>query len=503
MKYGSISAGSKEAVDSAKFLLESGGNAFDAAVGAVFTSMVSEFSLTGAGGGGIMLGMDKGQNPFIYDFFVDCPKLTNKNVDFKKVSVNFGDTTQSFQVGKGSVAVPGNIAGLLDIHSKKGVLPLDIILEPTINISNQGIILSKYQAYINSLIEPILLLSKEGNKLFKPNNQFLDEGDRFKNSNFSNFLIQLSKEGKDFFYKGELAQLICDNFGEEGFLTKDSLKQYQPYQRNPITYNINEYTIITNPAPSYAGTLMIFLLKLLQDSNQLNCDIIKLIKAMEITSLARNEVCNNPLNEMEIKQVLDKSIYDKYYSNFMDENFKSNNNSLSGFGSTTHISVMDKDSNIASITTTNGEGCGYFVPEYGIMMNNMLGEQDLNPYGYHKWKTIRRLPTMICPTIILKDDKPLYVLGSGGSNRIRSAITQVILNLIIKNMPLEEAINAPRIHLEGNDLFLEPGINLDNKYKHLNVNPFKEKSLFFGGVNCVSPNEAIGDFRRGGIGLVI
>jgi gamma-glutamyltranspeptidase/glutathione hydrolase len=163
---------------------------------------------------------------------------------------------------------------------------------------------------------------------------------------------------------------------------------------------------------------------------------------------------------------------------------------------------MDKNNNIASITTTNGEGCGHFIPEYGIMMNNMLGEQDLNPYGFHQWKTIRRLPTMICPTIILKDNKPLYVLGSGGSNRIRSAITQVILNLIIKNMSLEEAINAPRIHLEGHDIFLEPGINLEDKCNHLNINPFKEKSLFFGGVNCVSTHEAIGDFRRGGIGEV-
>ena len=116
---------------------------------------------------------------------------------------------------------------------------------------------------------------------------------------------------------------------------------------------------------------------------------------MEITSLARNEVCTDPLNEMEINKVFDKSIYDKYYSNFMDDNFKSNNNSLSGFGSTTHISVIDKNNNIASITTTNGEGCGYFISEYGIMMNNMLGEQDLNPYGFHKWETIRRLPTMI------------------------------------------------------------------------------------------------------------
>ena len=80
---------------------------------------------------------------------------------------------------------------------------------------------------------------------------------------------------------------------------------------------------------------------------------------------------------------------------------------------------MDKRGNAASITTTNGEGCGYIIPEYGIMMNNMLGEEDLNPFGFHKWGKKRRLPTMLSPIIITKNNKPKFIFGSGGSNRIR------------------------------------------------------------------------------------
>ena len=161
--------------------------------------------------------------------------------------------------------------------------------------------------------------------------------------------------------------------------------------------------------------------------------------------------------------------------------------------------------NAASITTTNGEGCGYVIPEYGIMMNNMLGEEDLNPFGFHKWNKKRRLPTMISPTIISKNNIPQYVLGSGGSNRIRSANIQVILNILYEKMNLYDAIEKPRIHLEGNQLYCEPGIKIpkDKTLEKLIVNLFNQKNVFFGGVNAVSKSEAIGDSRRGGFGIVV
>ena len=504
MKYGAISAGSKECVDTAKQIFSDGGNAFDAGVGAIFTSMTSEFSLTGAGGGGIMLGMDNSNPPVIYDFFVDCPKPVNNKIDFQKISVDFGNTAQDFHIGKGSTAIPGNIAGLLDIHKTKGVLPLNAILEPAIHIAENGVILSKYQAYINQLVKPILLHSQEGKNLFHINNKFLQKGDLFKNPSFAQFLSLLGRYGKNFFYTGDGAEVIHNFYSSSGYINKNGLKNYQMKIRKPITVNIGEYTIVTNPAPSYGGTLMVFMLNLLKQSNKLDVNIIQLIKAMELTSMARHEVCTNPNQEMEINEIFNQKIFNKYLTLFNDNRSIGNTSKLSGFGSTTHISIIDKWNNIFSATTTNGEGCGHFIPEFGMMMNNMLGEQDLNPYGFHKWETQRRLPTMICPTIILKNNKPMYVLGSGGSNRIRSAITQVLLNLIIKKMPLKKAIDTSRIHLEGKELYCEPNIKIPNHnyLKQIKTIPFEEKSLFFGGVNCVTKDQAIGDARRGGIGEV-
>ena len=502
MKYGSIAAGSKETLNTAKDILIEGGNAFDATVGAIFTSMTSEFALTGAGGGGILISSSKNQHPMIYDFFVNYPlNNINSNLDFKKIKVDFGNTSQDFFIGKGSCAVPGNIAGLLQVHNEKGILPLDAILQPAIKIAKDGVILSKYQSYINKLIKPILTDSKMGKQLFIKNKSFLEEGDTFKNPNFSTFLEELILNGKDFFYKGEAAKIIENTFSDGGMINKNNLNNYKVFKRKPLKIKIGEYEIFTNPAPAYGGTLVVFLLKILKKSKRLNSNIIDLIKAMELTSVARLETCMNPFDEMEISNCLKDSILNKYLKSFNNENFNNENLKKSDFGSTTHISVIDKFENIVSATTTNGEGSGIFIPEFGILMNNMLGERDLNPFGFHQWKHSGRLPTMLCPTIIMKNNKPLYALGSGGSNRIRSAIVQIIINLIVKKMNLKDAVESPRIHLENKNLFIEKDVEIPkNEYtKKFLINKFNDKSLFFGGANCVGINQAVGDSRRGGV----
>ena len=136
-------------------------------------------------------------------------------------------------------------------------------------------------------------------------------------------------------------------------------------------------------------------------------------------------------------------------------------------------------------------------------MNNILGEEDLNPDGFHNWETTKRMSTMMSPTIVIGDSGPELVLGSGGSNRIRSAIKQVIVNKFTKNMSLEEAIQAPRIHLEENIIHCESGINTAKLiFPWSTIHHWHEKNLFFGGVNAVTPTNAVGDPRRSGYGLV-
>ncbi|CDN10225.1 Gamma-glutamyltranspeptidase [Richelia intracellularis] len=123
--------------------------------------------------------------------------------------------------------------------------------------------------------------------------------------------------------------------------------------------------------------------------------------------------------------------------------------------------MVYSEGNAASVTTSNGEGSGYTIPGTGIMVNNMLGEADLNPQGFHQWQENQRISSMMSPTIMLKDNQPEIVLGSGGSNRIRTAILQVISNLIDWQMPLLDAIESPRCHWENYQLDIEPQFSLD------------------------------------------
>ena len=171
-------------------------------------------------------------------------------------------------------------------------------------------------------------------------------------------------------------------------------------------------------------------------------------------------------------------------------------------GATTHVSILDKQGYAASVTTTNGEGCGYVIPEMGIMLNNMLGEEDLNPMGFHLWTRQQRLPTMMAPTVVMGKKGVELVLGSGGSNRLRSAISQVIINFFVKGMDLNSAVHAARIHLEGNVLHFEPDTQLEDLPSDIQLHSWDDQNLFFGGVNAVTPDDACGDLRRGGSGLL-
>ncbi|PSN12684.1 gamma-glutamyltransferase, partial [filamentous cyanobacterium CCP5] len=177
------------------------------------------------------------------------------------------------------------------------------------------------------------------------------------------------------------------------------------------------------------------------------------------------------------------------------------------WGSTTHISVIDEEGNAASITSSNGEGSAYVIPGTQIMVNNMLGEEDLNPNGFHTWSPGQRMSSMMAPTILLEHNRPRLVLGSGGSNRIRTAILQVISNVIDFGMDLSEAVNCPRIHWERGVLHLEPGYD---RSVLPSLPPetddwiwWQQPNMFFGGVHAVAVDESgridgAGDQRRGG-----
>ena len=505
MKYGMISTGSREASEAALEILKCGGNAFDASIAAVVTSMTSEVNLTSMAGGGALLAYVKGNKPILFDFFVDAPSpKPNREIEFYRKDVDFGDSKQSFYVGKGSVAVPGNVQGLLKVHESLGRIPISEVMSPAISAAKDGVVISRSQGYITSLLIEILKITPESRKLYFNESNILSAGDVFKNLDFSEMLQWFCEDGYRPFYEGEIGKGMVDYLGDSSLLSMDDLRSYSVVKRTPLQSDVFGKQLFTNPSPSVGGLLISFFFNLLTrnySDTEITPDLI--IKTMATVSRARFDGYKDPDNEYQLDSLLKEDTLSHYSS--MLNNLSINkilDFSSRGLGSTTHVSIIDKDGNAASVTTTNGEGCGHILPGTGIMLNNMLGEQDLNPLGFHNWSRARRMPTLISPSMVINNDGfPDLVIGIGGSNRIRSALIQVLIYLYNKNLSLSEAISSPRLHLEESELYIEPGIEIDTSlYKdaEICINKFKENNLFFGGVNVVSMSEAIGDKRRGG-----
>ena len=508
---GVIAAGHPKTAEAGVEILRSGGNAFDAAVAAILASFVAEPGLTSAAGGGFLLAHTQDNQNILFDFFTQTPRRKRKldELNFYSVEMDFGGAAQEFHVGLGSMAVPGNIAGIFHVHKRLGRLPFEVVAEPAILYAKNGLKLTKFQYYsLASVLKPIIIDYKEGKQIYKPTGELIEPEGILIMKEFAEALTHLVKEGARGFYEGEIAHRLvkdCNDLG--GHLTLDDLKDYRVVEREPLVIDYRGNTLLTNPSPSSGGTLIAFALKLLSNINLVDIGfgtvrhLEILAQVMQLTNEARKDGYDDYLYQ---ENVADKFLSDKHLTSYISKLKESVNK----WGSTTHLSVIDGEGNAASVTTSNGEGSGYVIPGTNIMVNNMLGEDDLNPQGFHQWQENVRISSMMSPTIVLKNNQPEIVLGSGGSKRIRTAILQVISNILDFKMPLSEAVDSPRVHWENEVFYVEPGF-VEEEVNKLAASPqrqllrWQEKNLFFGGVHTVLETsegliEGASDQRRDG-----
>jgi len=505
LNLGVISAGDEQTLKAGEWILKIGGNAYDAMLACMLAAPICEPIFTSLGGGGFMLSAKQGDRPKIYDFFVNVPSNKIKNPEFFPIKVDFKTTIQEFHIGCGAAAVPGMVKGIWKIYEDLASLPFETIIQPALKYATKGIHLSPIQADFIKLLKPIFTSTKSSKNLYVKDGNLIEPFHLFTNYEYGDFLKEFAKKGSDLFYEGEIATNIENMcIKHNGLIDKSELKNYQAKIREPINLKYKDYDIFTNPPPSSGGILTAFSLLLLNDEDLGEFGskdyLKKLIESQEITTLFRSKHINEFLHKNGLENILKDDV--------LLQTFKKDFHSrLNLWGNTTHISIIDKYGNGASTTTTNGEACGHLIPECGIMLNNMLGEEDLNPHGFFKWKSGIRLPSMMAPTVVQKDKKISLLLGSAGSNRIRSAIMQVIINHLNFKMPVQEAISAPRVHFEKNTIFTEPPLNieLNNELKKLyEVKKFDNLNLFFGGVQAVTGNyEAGADPRRGAYSKVV
>ena len=507
---GAIAAGHPQTVEAGLEMFRLGGNAFDAAIAAMFASWVTEPALTSAGGGGFCLAHTQTGDNILFDFFTQTPlsKRPQAESDFYPVVVDFGGVQQEFHVGLGAIATPGSLDGAIGIHKRLGRLPLTEIAAPAIEFAKRGVVISPFQQYVLQLLEPILTASPDMRQVYAPQGQLLSVGDSCVMRDFANTLEFVVEEGAIAFREGDIAQLVVKDCKDNGgHLTLEDLRQYRTIERQPLSVNYRGRTCLSNPPPSFGGTLIAFCLKLLErvDVRQLNfgsqSHLELLAIAMRQTDIARGDRLNRHIQVDGIAdEFLSPDLLDVYAAGMATP--------ASKLGSTTHISAIDGEGNAASITASNGEGSSYAIPGTGIMLNNMLGEDDLNPDGFHRWPENVRMSSMMAPTTILNRGKPEIVLGSGGSKRIRTAIAQVISNLLDFDMSVAQAVSSPRLHWDEGKLNVEPGfegLDRDRLGTVLGdrIVPWAKQNMFFGGVHTVAWGSdgqflGAGDGRRDG-----
>ena len=514
-KKGVVAAGHEQTAKAAGLILSEGGNAFDAVIAAHFAACVVEPVLTSLAGGGFLMAQTATGDNTLYDFFVHTPvsKRAVEETDFFPISADFGTVQQEFHIGLGSIATPGTVKGLFAIHQELATLPMSVLAEPAIELARSGVAVNAFQAYIFDIVQTIYLSNPEVRKTFGSkiqHQQLLQQGETLRQPDFADCLDTLTHEGEAFFYQGEIAASVMKLCVEQGgHLVSDDFNQYQLVKRKPLQIDYRDATVLTNPAPSSGGTLIAFALQMLQSFNlgqykfgtasYLNL----LAQIQEMTNKARIDAYLDDNTQHPGEHVLDPENVEIYRAKIKPAAMCSRG--------TTQISIIDREGNIASLTTSNGEGCGLFIPGTGIMLNNMLGEEDLNPHGFHKWQTNQRMTSMMAPSIVMLPEKQRIALGSGGSNRLRTAILQVMLNLIDFKMPLDLAVTQPRIHHEAGLLNIEGGFDNCEISKFLKNHPnhkvWENSNLFFGGTHSVSSSNdgfyGIGDPRRGGYTLEI
>ncbi len=475
-------------------ILQLGGNAFDAAVGAGFAGAVAEQTLTSLGGGGFLLARTQQGEEILFDFFTDTPGrgLDHSDLEphFYPVTVHFPGSDQDFNIGLGSVGVPGTLKGLLHVHKRLGRLDLEDILQPAIRLARDGLELNDSQGYFLNLLEPIMTHSRVGRKLYTIKGICAGQGNIITNPEMADFLSGLPQDNGESFYRGDLARAIdYDMRKGKGLLTAEDLAAYKVIERTPLAIGYRDYTFLTNPQPSMGGSLIGLALALLETQDMAGIGFHSVSHVLQTAKMMT-----------EVEELRQRGI--------SAASLKKSGAGIRQFSrGTTHLSIADGEGNVAGMTCSNGEGSGYFVPGTGIMLNNMMGEDDLHPEGFHAGPPGQRVSSMMSPSLLLKNEEVAMVIGSGGSKRIRTAITQVLSAIVDFNIPVQQAVEAPRMHWDGIRMQIEPGLDpqaIDALKKHWPVNIWSTIDVYFGGVHTVIPDiGGGGDPRRGGAVRII
>lgn len=528
-EHGAVSSGSLLASQVGVEIMKQGGNAVDAAVATGFALAVTHPAAGNIGGGSFILFQNAKGESFALDAREVAPLKSSRDMYQDPQGNVVKDLSTKTHLASG---VPGTVDGYLKFHKRFGVLSRQQVLAPAIRLAKQGFKIDAALAKELKEQEDNFAISAASLKIFTDKGVSLSEGTLWKQKDLGQTLQRISTQGRAGFYEGLTAQLIVAEMQKgNGIIGAEDLKNYESLWREPLKGTFHDAEIIAMPPSSSGGVLIIQMLNMLEnyDLKKLqwgSADYIHLLIEAERRAYAdrAEHLGDTDFYEVPLKKLMDKAYAKSRFADF-NPHLASDSNEI-GPGKwpkesteTTHFSVADGAGNVVSITTTLNFSFGnkMVVSGAGFLLNNEMDDFSTKPgvanaYGLlgsvaNEVQPKKRMLSSMSPTIVNRNGKAFLVTGSPGGSTIITSTLQVILNTLVFDMDIAEAVEAPRFHHQW-----QPDVV---KYEQYGISPdtlaklkgFKHKGLQvsdypLGDTNSIllkeNSLEAVNDPRRRG-----
>ena len=447
-------------------IMNKGGNAFDAMIGVQLALSVSHPTAGNIAGGGFMVYKLKDGTDGTLDFRETAPAGSSE----KMYQNEDGDVIPGLSsIGGLAVGVPGTISAIFEIHKKFGSLPIEELFKPSIDLANNGYIVTKYlEAELDEKRDDFIKINGSSSLYSKQ----YKSGDTIINKMYANTLREIMNKGADGFYKGPIAQDMISKISESGgIMTMEDLSEYESVWRDPVRFKYKGYDIVSMSFPSSGGVILGQMMKAIENFDLSKIEhnspeYVQLLTEIERRAFAdRSDLMGDPdFMKLPVYEFMDKEYVENRMKDFSwdqatpSSKIKPGEVIFNESNETTHFSIIDKDGNAVSVTTTlnNSFGSKVFVENSGFFLNNEMDDFSSKP-GYPNFFGVvgseansiqpkKRMLSAMTPTIVLKNNKPHLILGSPGGPSIITSVFQTILNVLEYDMSVNEAVSSPRFH---------------------------------------------------------
>lgn len=462
-----------------------GGNAVDAAVAAMLVSMNTEPGVCSLGGGGYLTVWAPGAAPVTLDGYVAVPGDGETRPASERLAVpvhlEYGGGVDTV-VGPDSIGVPGGVAALGEAAGRWGRLPWRRLLEPVTDLARHGFPLpAASRHYLEYSGTPIYGRAADGHAaLHHADGRLKNAGETVVVPHLADSLERIGRLGPAEFYTGELGRAMADFVGQRGGrLNRRDLAGYRVLPRPSLITGMAGWQIATNPPPAVGGAVLAAMLQMLDTPAWSGWDPAGVARLVSV----QRAVLGYRRARLDLSDDLQADA-----RALLEHAGRGELGRLLEAGSTCHTSAVDDTGLACSITMSAGYGAGEMAPGTGIWLNNCLGELELNKRGLEPAPPGTRLPSNMAPTAARSPGGEVLAIGSPGADRITTAICQALANHLQLGMPLAQAAEQARLHVEfaaaGCRVACEPGPPL--QAVTLPVRRFEQLSMYFGGVGAAA-----------------